>query len=214
MDARFAWIATVGLLTGLIAFTPVQAGDLYRWVDEDGNVHYSESLPANSSTRPHDKLSSTGIVVESVEDPVAAAKQPIKEKKKKELVPLYTEEEVRIQSDRLLVLKYHSVQDILDAMQIEVDNLGYDARMIDQGRNSIIRSLRGQVGKAANRQRAGMPVAPETAQVISKLRARLEKGNRDMAQLQVREESIRAMFNDEIERYRSLQELTAKTQSG
>ena len=215
MEARFAWIATVAVLACAIVFTPLQARDLYRWVDEDGNVHYSETLPPESSTRPHDKLSNEGIVVESIEDPVAAARQPVEEKKeKKELVPLFTEAEVQAGNDRLLVLKYHSEQDILDAMQVEIDNLGYDARLIEQGRSSILRSLRGQVSKAATYQRAGMPVEQETIDTVNQLRRRLQNGDREMAQLQQREESIRAMFNGELERYRYLRERESEAQSG
>jgi hypothetical protein len=219
MDAKFAWIATLVLLAGAIVFTPSQARELYRWVDEEGSVHYSETLPPESSTRPHDKLSDRGIVVESVEDPVAAAKLPVvepeaKKKKKKELVPLYTDAQIQTMSDRLLVLKYHSEKDILDAMHVEIDNLGYDARMIEQGRTSILRSLRGQVSKAADLERAGKPVEKDTINTISHLRARLEKGDEGMAHLQEREESIRAMFNSDLERYRSLLEIEADSQSG
>jgi hypothetical protein len=44
MNARI-WIATIALATALWGGAPVQAGKLYKWVDEQGNVTYSQTKP-------------------------------------------------------------------------------------------------------------------------------------------------------------------------
>ena len=36
----------------------------YRWVDEDGNVHYTESLPPGYKDTGHDVLNERGIVID------------------------------------------------------------------------------------------------------------------------------------------------------
>ena len=40
-------LATIALATAVCAALPAQAAKLYKWVDEQGNVSYSERRPAN-----------------------------------------------------------------------------------------------------------------------------------------------------------------------
>ncbi len=40
-------LATIALATAVCAALPVQGAKLYKWVDEQGNVSYSERRPAN-----------------------------------------------------------------------------------------------------------------------------------------------------------------------
>jgi hypothetical protein len=39
------------LLLLLLAVTPLAAGELYKWVDEDGTVHFSDRKPADGAER-------------------------------------------------------------------------------------------------------------------------------------------------------------------
>jgi hypothetical protein len=49
--ARDGWTARAGLLCtfALIAATPCLAGEAYKWVDEQGQVHYSDTPPAGTA---------------------------------------------------------------------------------------------------------------------------------------------------------------------
>jgi hypothetical protein len=51
------------LLGGLIA-CDVAAAEVYRWVDENGEVHYSESLPPDYQDKGFDVLNQEGIVTD------------------------------------------------------------------------------------------------------------------------------------------------------
>ncbi len=44
MNARI-WLATIALATALCAAPPAQAAKLYKWVDDQGNVTYSQRKP-------------------------------------------------------------------------------------------------------------------------------------------------------------------------
>ena len=44
------------------------AGKVYRWVDENGKVHYGDAIPAESSTKRHDVLNSQGTRMETVNE--------------------------------------------------------------------------------------------------------------------------------------------------
>ncbi|MEM8844367.1 MAG: DUF4124 domain-containing protein [Pseudomonadota bacterium] len=57
--------ATIALLIG--ASLGVSKADVYKWVDENGDVQFSDRIPAEESKRGHDVLNEQGIVVESVD---------------------------------------------------------------------------------------------------------------------------------------------------
>ncbi len=48
---RRNWLATITLATALGTALPVQAGKLYKYVDEQGNVTYSQSKPLGQEAK-------------------------------------------------------------------------------------------------------------------------------------------------------------------
>jgi len=202
MNPTLKWISVATLVACGLPWAPLFAENVYRYTDENGDVHYSATLPPEYANKPYEIIGPTGIVLERI-DPMAIQVPKVVEKKEPE--PLYNEEEIRLRSDRLLVLKYHSEEDIFEAMNVEIANLGYDARILDQTQASLVKSLAAQVKEAADRQRAGMPPQEATVQEIESLQARLREGAAARAALETRELEIRAMFMAELERYRYLQ---------
>ena len=51
-------------ITLMLSLT-VQAG-LYRWVDDAGNVHFSDKVPASASKKSHSELNKTGDVTKTI----------------------------------------------------------------------------------------------------------------------------------------------------
>ena len=197
------------LLTLLLIFLALPVGSalaqvVYRWVDDEGKVHYNTTLPAEYANRPH-QIMKDGIVIKSIDDPSKPALT--EEEVEKEKIRENPEEAARqkqVRADRLLVLKYRSEEELLDAMKVEIDNLSYDARLIEQSRHSAMSSIMGQIREAADRQRSGLEPDPGTAEKIARLRARLAEGARSKQSLEQREKQIRNLFNSELERYRFL----------
>ena len=207
MVAKLKRIFTGFLAIGLMMPLSATAENVYRWTDENGKVHFGRTLPPEYANMPHVILNEAGIVIERVDDPMKKfrPKPKVKEKVKvKELEPLFTPDEVRLRSDNLLMLRYHSEQELLDAVDNEVAQLGYDTRLIHQSQASALSTLRSQVSNAANRQRAGIPGDPELEKSIRSLRQRLRKSEDSLVELRLREVKIRASFQKEIERYQFL----------
>lgn len=179
---------------------------VYRWVDDEGKVHFGRTLPPEYADKPYQILNQDGVVIERVDDPLAllAPAQADAEKDKKP-APLFSEDEVRLRSDRLLVLKYQSVEDIREAMELEVAQLVYDERLTVQSQSSTMQAMTGQVHTAADRQRAGLPPDVELEKAISSLRNRLRKSENTLVELKTREAKIRETFSQEMNRYEYLQ---------
>lgn len=214
MRVKLTWISTAALALALFSAFYASADVVYRWTDDDGKVHYTPTLPPEAANRPYDILSTDGRVLERITDPGRQQKQAVesaKNQKKKGPKPLYSEEEKQVIGDRLLLLKYHSEQEILDAMQLEIDHLKYDERLLKAGHDSAMTSLGYQIRSAANLQRAGQPVPENKLREIRQLQSRILANRRSNSELNLRKEKIRAGFYADLERYRELQEMYRQT---
>lgn len=195
-----------------------QEKKVYRWVDEDGNVHYSESLPPDFQSETHDEMRGDGIVteegvsrlppppVEEQETKVDKGELPRDKSGLKRPEPLYSDSERQQRMDRLLLLRYHSEDELVEAMEVEINQLKYDEQLLAATRGSLESSLKSAIDEAGHRQRAGLEVSDQLIVRISNLRARLGENERSLMGLEKRENKIRDSFNRDIERYRELVE--------
>ena len=201
---RFVTNAILGAALLTLAAGPLGA-ETYRWKDKNGEIHYGEAVPAEYADQPYDVLNDAGIVIEHVEDTtVLVDVQANTKDEKKERAPLISEEERRIQSDRLLVIRYASEAEIVKARELELAQLGYDNKVINQSYESTGVAIRNQISQAADQQRAGQQVSAEQQKEIAQLYARRAQDEIKRTSMQQREERIRARYDEEIERYRYL----------
>ncbi|MGA9573008.1 MAG: DUF4124 domain-containing protein [Lysobacterales bacterium] len=203
----FSRLLSVAILAAIILVVSVSplAADTYRWKDKNGEIHYGESVPAEYADQPYDILNNSGMVIEHVEDTSAAVEISVEKKpKKKERGPLISEEERLIQSDRLLVVRYASEEEISKALDLEIAQLGYDSKVVNQSYESTDTAIRSQISQAANQQRAGQKISDDQQKVIDQLYARRAQDERKRASLQKREKQIRARYESDLERYRFL----------
>lgn len=184
---------------------PVFAQNVYRWVDDDGKVHYTPSLPADRADKPHDILSRDGVVLERVTQP-ETTEPPPPPPDQAEPVPLYTEEERKEISERLLLLRYRDEAQIEEAMTFELGQLKYDFHLLDNEYTSMTKSLQQQIHAAANRQRAGLGVDDTQLVQIDELRSRMTDNRERLAELEQRQTAIREQFMRELKRFREIQE--------
>lgn len=209
-------IATTALCAVLCS-SGATAAEVYRWVDENGEVHYSESLPPNYRDQGHDVLNEQGIVVDQDRKLTPSAPAPQDQKEEPLELPrdasglprakaMYTETELQQRMDNFLMLRYDSEQEILDAMEVEIKQLDYDRRLLEASRSSLNQAYRGQVRLAADEQRSGKAADAATVDEIRKMRIALAQNDRSMQSLQQREDAIRADFQKQLDRYRYLME--------
>ena len=215
MELKHKTILTC-ILTGAMFFTGlVQAAEVYRWVDENGEVHYSETLPPDHQDKGHDVLNERGIVLDEDQNltPPPPAKVPDKEERQElprdasglpRAKALYSEVEMQNRMDNFLMLRYDNEQEITDAMNVEIKQLSYDRRLVKTSRNSMEEAYRGQIKLAAERQRSGQQVSGATTAEISDLQTKLASHSVSLKGLQQREDSIRAEFQKQLDRYRFL----------
>ena len=192
------------LIAGVLGLTVTSvAAESYRWKDKDGKVHYGAVVPAEYADQPYDILNNAGMVIERVED-TSVPVEVIAEKKIMKREPLISNEERQIQSDRLLVIQYRSEEDITTALELQLAQLTYDAKIINQSYDSTNTAIRDQIRQAADMQRANRVISAEQQAGIDKLYARRAKDEQRRSAMDRRENRIRGRFQKDLERYRLL----------
>ncbi len=103
--------AFLALLLGVS--TSTDAGKLYRWVDDQGQVRYGDQVPPQYASQRQDTLNAQGIVVETK----AAAKTPEQVAEERRAAELAAEEErirqERAQHDHMLLSTFTSEDDLV-----------------------------------------------------------------------------------------------------
>ncbi len=193
------------LIAGIVSLSVTSlAADSYRWKDKDGKVHYGAVVPAEYADQPYDILNSQGMVIEHVEDTSVPLEVIAEKKIKKERGPLISEEQRRYQADRLLLIRYSSVEEIVQALEVEIAQLGYDKKVVNQSYKSTTSAIRDQISLAADRQRSGLPISPEQQKEIDQLYARQTRDSKKLSVMSNRVNRIRTRFEADIERYQFL----------
>jgi len=229
MEARLEKTIHTLILAGVLSAgcyaASAGAAEVYRWVDENGEVHYSESLPPDYKDKGYDVLNRDGLVIEKDQSLTPEPPPEVPPEEERQELPrdasglprpkaLYSEAEMQQRMDNFLMLRYESEQEITDAMNVEIKQLNYDRRLLEGSRASTEAAYRGQLRVAAERQRAGQTVDADTAREIRKLRKDLATSGESLAGLQQREEAIRSEFGKQLERYRELVETWSEENSG
>lgn len=122
---RFLHFLLGCLISTLLLHNCAQAAKLYKYVDEDGNIRYSDRLPVEQSKQRHQTLTKDGRVIETKERSLTDAERA-EITRQKELEKKEAEKQARIKAekdhyDRVLMMTFNSEDEILQAQQERID---------------------------------------------------------------------------------------------
>lgn len=180
---------------------------LYLWVDEAGNVHYSDSVPPTQIKRGHTELSDEGVRIKSV-PPTKTAEELLEEK---EL------ERLRVQKERLLEQQRSADLGLLRTFRSEDDiEMARDGKLaaidatINVTKNNIRRQqkwLSGQRSEAADLERTGRPVPQYKREKIAQAESAMRDAYATILDREALKDSIRSSFEQNLVRFRQLKNL-------
>ena len=86
--------------------------EFYRWVDDDGTIHYSDKLPPKESQREQDLLNGQGRLVKNIPAPRTEGQIEEEQRLAKREIEKKQMLEKSIQRDNLLLSLYLNIEDI------------------------------------------------------------------------------------------------------
>lgn len=104
------------LLLLLFSMAIVAHADMYRWVDSEGRIHVSDSLPPAAARFGYDILTAQGRVIRRVDAPLTQEEEAAQAAAEKEAAEkaarIKAEQEQKARRDRILTLTYGTVGEI------------------------------------------------------------------------------------------------------
>jgi hypothetical protein len=197
------------ILLGLAS--TADAGGLYKWVDENGEVRYTDRMPQSAASKQHQILNDQGVVVSTTEAAKTAeekaALEKIESERKKILAHEKRQKEAQRKKDRALLLTFSSEQELGRAKQERMEVLDSVVRLIYKSMADTSKKLDRLENMAdKNYTSKGLPVPGGLAQNIemlnrknlhreTQLRRRLGEKNRIETQYEIDLARFRTLTN-------------------
>ena len=146
---------TVSAVILTCAFS-VQA-KMYKWVDEDGQVHFGDRIPPEYLVKEHDELNELGVKTRHREAAKTSEQKAEERRLEREQKKIELAEKKKKQRDRVLLDTYTTERDLVVARDSRLDAVNSQinlAESIISDSNNKIESMEQQVAeiKASNRE--------------------------------------------------------------
>jgi hypothetical protein len=180
----------------------------YRWVDEQGVVHYGDSIPPQYAEKAHQQLNRQGVEVGHSEAQKTAEQLAADERDRTEVIK-------QKQHDAFLITTYTSVKDIETLRDQRLDQLQGQRVAAEQYVDNLQSRLVALQGRArhfrpynARPDARRMPddLAEDLVRTLNELRTQ----NTALMAKSEEVSAMRAQFQTDIERYRELREAHLK----
>ena len=201
-------LGLAGVLTGGPAAGTTSSATTYKWVDEQGIVHYGDSIPPQYAEKEHKLLNNQGVEVGHTD----AQKTP------EELAAEAQAHEAVVkqkQHDSFLLTTYTSVKDIESLRDVRLDQLQGQRTAAEQyveNLHSRLVALQGRVkhfrpyNSSPGARRMPDDLAEDLVHTLNEMRTQSHELNVKNDEVS----AVRAQFELDIDRYRALHEPHAK----
>ncbi|MDC1286508.1 DUF4124 domain-containing protein [Gammaproteobacteria bacterium] len=185
------------------------AGALYKWVDENGAVRYSDQLPPQQSRKKHQQLNSQGMVLTTREAAKSQEEMAI-DAESKRLLEEQQREEARLKSiqdkkDRVLLLTFSTEEELEHARDSRVEVIDSVIRLISSSIDTTQDKLDQLTKRAEDAYISQSKQVPGgLAQKIEHFQRKIESRNAQIALKAEEKEKIRQRYERDLERFRLL----------
>ncbi|MGD0959545.1 MAG: DUF4124 domain-containing protein [Methylomonas sp.] len=182
----------------------VWAKKLYRIIDENGNVYYSDHIKADQVQYHRETLTDNVTVIDVLEK----AKNPEQLKLQKQMETLSHEHERMVlkqsANDRVLLSTYHNVEEIRTAMVNKLGMLDVQQKAIESNLQKYAQQLAQQHQQAAEFERNAQKLPDKLLTEIALSKKQIEDSEQELNQHIDNRKKTERDFKADIERYQFL----------
>ena len=194
-------ILFVTMIAGMLALQPSVYAKMYRWVDKEGHVFYSDKVPPNQSRLERNVLNHKGRVV----DTVRAAKTQEQIALEKRLKILRTEQEKIIarqkSNDKVLLSTFRNIDDLRLTLNGKLLLVDAQKRVYEKTQEHLRDDLARARKKAARAERSGKKVPVAILNEIAQIEENINATYLDINKVLEKRKGIEKKFDKEIERF-------------
>jgi hypothetical protein len=205
MARVFLYIAGLLFLAAASATQASERKSVYKWTDEQGNVHYSDQIPPRFADRPGDVLNEQGVDVGDIEGRKTEAQRA----EEARLAAEQRAADEAARRDRVLLETYLSVEEIellrdrrLELLRSQIQITQLYLRNLRAKLLELEREAGGYQPFSTDPEAEPMP--PELAAEMSDVRDAIDEHLKTLSVGRERQEELRAQFAADIARFREL----------
>jgi len=186
------------------------APKLYKWVDENGIVHYGDHVPAEYSNRERQVLNAQGVPVKTLQKEMTPQEMAAELKRIEEESQQTKAAEQATQRDHILLLSYLNVHEIEMLRDQRIGTLDGQVKVNEHYVGVLRSKLTELEGKARDYNypfdpASSKPQLPEElAQDLLMTVNQLSRRESEMQRIRDEQVQIRAQFDADIERFKEL----------
>ncbi len=193
-----AGLLAIGLANG------AQAGKLYKWVDENGKVHYGDRIPPEYAKRERKTLNEQGVTVDVKERAKTAEEIAERDRLAKEAAEQERLRKQQAAKDRILLDTFSNEDEMIMTRNGKVDAIGAIIR-VTNGRIDKLRNRLGELtAEAAQMERGGKAVPARLHDEIASTKQQIRDNESYIAQKEQEQQEIRAKYEVDIQRFREI----------
>lgn len=201
---------TLSAITVLVLLSALSLADTnqqrsYRWVDENGLVHYGDKIPANAAELEKQVVNEVGVTVDVMRGKKTA--EEIAEERRQ--LELEQQRELKRRADAALLATYLSVDEIIMHRDRRVELFQAQARVTELYLRNLKRRLESLQALAANyRPYSTDPDAemidPGLSADINETKATIARHEQNLLRFRKNEEEMQLRFAGDISRFKEL----------
>lgn len=191
-------------LIAVPVLTPFASASVYRWVDEGGQVHYSDQLPPQAVERAYTVINNQGITVNSVEraktkeELAADAQRAAQQAEQQRLV------KQKAEYDHILLDTYSKVSELEATRDRYIATLEGAIKVAQHKLSSLTNDITKLRTAAANIERDGRPVPADMSKDIANVQDQIDRENAFIQSQRNQQQEVRDKFAADIARYKEL----------
>jgi hypothetical protein len=188
------------------------AAKLYRWVDEDGRVHYSDKVPPQAMQGEHSQLNERGIMVqrqEAVKSAEELAKEQEVERLRREQQQLIREQQER---DQALLRTFRTEDDLILTRDGKLAAVDAQIQLSQSNIKRLKRQLVEMQETAATMEKQGRQISQQQRDDIATTQQQIEDTYASILRREKEKEQITADFESDLKRFRELRNLSTDTE--
>jgi hypothetical protein len=202
-------VAALALPLGSHAQREKEAGKLYRWVDNKGVVHYGDRVPPEYANVDRNVLNEQGVRVGFEEGEITPEERAEIERREIEAEAERIARAEISRRDRMLLETYLTVSDIEDLRDRRLELLESQIKVTELYLGNLRKRLVGLQEEASSFKpyttNPDAPLIPKNLQLdMTRTAASINLYEQTLARTRRDQETLRAAFNDDIERFREL----------
>lgn len=189
------------VIAGLLALqSPVEA-KMYRWVDEQGRIFYSDKVPPQQSKLERKELSSSGRVVNTIK--AAKTKEQIALEERLDALRKEQEKIIAKQkaNDKVLLSTFRTLDDLKMTLNGKLLSLDAQKTLFERSLENLRENLASAHKKAAIAERSGRQIPVAVLNEITNIEAKISATYLDIAKLLEKRKVIEKKFARDMERF-------------